>query len=251
MNFKKVKVKKKTLIAIVLLLASVGIFLQNNQKQEVPKETKVLVAKNDIPENTIVTKDMLKEDFRKTDDLMKQKEYITSNFENIVGRRTTTPLYKEEIVNLKRLIKNEDYMNEKDKKQLFVVPIDTTDKALDIKKGSYIDIWLEPNENAELEGLESCKLFERQKVYETKTQEYKTKKETNEEASKETAVTYLTLYLTNDEISKYLNVKDTIFGKRISLYGKNMDFKISQKNIKEQIKVEKENTKKDESVSEE
>lgn len=231
MTLSKVNIGKKSILALGLLVLASGIFFYQNQKEEIPKQTEIIVAKQYIPENTVITNSMLKKEKRQTDDLLKQKGDITGSVEKIVGKRTVTPLYKEELVNLNRLTQNKDYMKEKEKKQLFVVPIDTTDRALNIEKGSYIDIWLEPTENSELEGSESLKLFEKLKVYDTKTEEYT--KATSEEKSKETAITYITLYLTDDEIVEYLNVKDTLMAKRISLYGKNMDYKIVQEKMKE------------------
>lgn len=231
MTLSKVNIGKKSILALGLLVLASGIFFYQNQKEEIPKQTEIIVAKQYIPENTVITNSMLKKEKRQTDDLLKQKGDITGSVEKIVGKRTITPLYKEELVNLNRLTQNKDYMKEKEKKQLFVVPIDTTDRALNIEKGSYIDIWLEPTENSELEGSESLKLFQKLKVYDTKTEEYT--KATSEEKSKETAITYITLYLTDDEIVEYLNVKDTLMAKRISLYGKNMDYKIVQEKMKE------------------
>lgn len=244
----KLKISKKIMIATVLFVAAGGIyFFQNAEtKAEIPKTTAVIVAKDYIPENTLITEDMVKEDLRNTEDLMKQKGDLTAKFENIVGKRTATPVYKEEAVNMKRLIENQMYMDEKDAegKMLYVIAINSHDRALNIKKGSYIDVWKKPTENGILEGIKPEKMFEKYKVYETRSEGYsETGKNASGDAKESNVTTYLTLYLTDLEIKELLDLKDALVSTRVSLHGENMDYQIAKGKIESKNILESEEDK--------
>jgi hypothetical protein len=145
-------------------------------------------------------------------------------------------------------------MDDKDSinKRMFVIAIGNLDKALSIKKGSYIDIWLEPNEN----GMEEIKanggqtsnngnpqqltrkLFEKLKVYDARTEVYTELGESltntgKKVDAKETTVTFLTLYLTDEDIAKYLDIIDWNYNKRVTLYGDNVEYSIINEKIEE------------------
>jgi Flp pilus assembly protein CpaB len=146
------KISNKLIIAIALILITGIIFYFQNIKEyeaEVPMAS-VIVAVKDIPEDTLITKDMVQIEKRYSEDILKQQDYLTSTVEKVVGKRTVTPIYKNEEINQNRLIENQPYMEEKDneKRTMFTIAITTTmDKALNIKEGSFIDIWLQPNQN--------------------------------------------------------------------------------------------------------
>ncbi len=250
------KISNKIVIAVALIvIVCVVYYFQNikEYKAEIPL-SKVVVAKQYIPENTVVTKDMVVQEARYTTDLLKQKGDLTSKLENVLGKRTRVPIYKDEPVNLKRLIVNKPYMDDKDSinKRMFVIAIGNLDKALSIKKGSYIDIWLEPNEN----GMEEIKanggqtsnngnpqqltrkLFEKLKVYDARTEVYTELGESltntgKKVDAKETTVTFLTLYLTDEDIAKYLDIIDWNYNKRVTLYGDNVEYSIINEKIEE------------------
>lgn len=242
------KISNKLIIAIALIIITMVIFYFQNIKEyeiEVPM-TPVVVAVEDIPENTIIKENMVKLEERYSEDLAKQKDSLTSTLGNIVGKRTITPIYKNEEINKNRLIENQPYMEEKDneKRTMFTISITTSmDKALDIRKGSYIDIWLQPNQNIYSEYKEKNisytepkpeKLFEKLKVYKARTESFTESlafTEGENKNSKENATTYLTLYLTDREIAKYLKVPDWNYNKRITLYGENIKYNL----IKEEI----------------
>jgi len=277
------KISNKLIIAIALIIITVVIFyFQNIKEYEVAVPmTSVVVAIEDIPENTIIKESMVQLEERYSEDLLKQKDSLTSTLEKIVGKRTITPIYKNEEINQKRVVENEKYMDEKDseKRRMFTISIETTmDKALNIKEGSFIDIWLEPNQNAitayeqekakqdemerlnnevaineeeqteeteETEGMAktedeeelkepvSIKIFEKLRVYEAKTETFvqKIAYSDGDKKPEENITTFLTLYLTDEEISEYLDVEDWFYNKRITLYGENIKYNL----IKEQI----------------
>lgn len=236
------KVSNKVIIAVCLIVIACVIFYFSEIKDynvEIPKSG-VIIAKDYIPENTVITKDMIIKDARYTQDLLKQKGDLTSKEENIIGKRTRVPIYKDEPINLKRLIENEPYMDDRDNidKKMFVIAIDNYDKALNIKPGSYIDIWLEPNENGLMANLVTTKLFDKMKVYGTKTEVYTEaasngKSDKKSDDAKESVTTFLTLFLTDDEITKYLDIKDYLVNKRITLHGENVEYQIIKTKLEE------------------
>lgn len=248
------KISNKMVIAICLIVIAIIIYYYQNVKvydADLPI-TGVIVAKSNIPPNTVVTKDMIYLDQRYTNDMLKQKGSLTSKEEKVLGKRTKETIYKDEPMNLSRLIENEPYMDDKDlEKKLFVIAINTMDKALNIEKGDFIDIWLELNENGiaeknQLLGTESNQssenientdidadikknynaypLFRKLQVFDTKTEAFNEVNAKGE--SEKSVVNYLTLHLTDKEIATYLGIKDWNVTKRVTLYGKNVEYMI-------------------------
>ena len=296
------KISNKIIIAVSLLVIALIIFYFQNVKEyevEIPLSG-VIVAKENIPDNTVITQDMIVKEARYTTDLLKQKGDLTSMEEKVLGKRTRVPIYKNEPVHLKRLLENKPYMEEKDsiKKKMFTIAIAEKDKALNIQKGNYIDIWMEFNQNGLMEiaeiqkkltnlqngvaGLQnidqqfgplgkklilygereaeegktdsvyhvSYPIFEKLKVYDVKTEvftEIKDRPDTNNmQDAKERVVTYLTLYLSDQEIATYLDIKDWNVTKRIALYGDNAEYSII--NEKLENTSENESEKEDQEV---
>ena len=201
------------------------------------------MANDYIPEYTLITMDMVKEEFRNTDDLMKQKEFLTSSLENVVGKRAVAPIFKEEPVNIHRIVDNSLYMDEQDSmtRTLFTISIDSHDKALSIKPGNYIDIWLKPTENGIIEGVKAEKLFDKLKVYDTRSENYtKTDGTVDGSGNLENVGTYITLYLTDDEIAKFFDTRDSLATKRVTLHGEHLDYLIVKEKMIRQIETEEE-----------
>ena len=271
------KISNKMIVAIALVIIAMVVFYFQNIKKykaDVPV-SKILVAKQTIPENTVITEEMIIEDTRYTQDLLKQKGDITSNKDKVIGKRTRVPIYEGELINLNRLIENKPYMDERDakKKTMFVIEVENMDKALNIRPGSYIDIWLEPNQNyfnAILEGYPfiypvdykgkqiqireetiadentknlvknlnyfSYPLYTKLKVYDVKTEEFIDFSIASSSEGKTGTITYLTLYLTDEEIASYLDVTDWHFTKRVTLHGENVEYSIiTEKIMKEPV----------------
>lgn len=243
----KIKTGKKTILAMILLLVAGGIYYYQNMdtKSDAPQVTNVVVAKDYIPANTKITEDMVTVAKRYTPDMLKQKDDLTAKLENIVGKRAIAPIYKEEPVNMKRLIDNEMYMDEEDevKRTFYALPINVTDKALKIKKGSFINIWKKPTENGLMVGEKTERLNDKDyKVYDTISEGYtSTGTETADvkTAKEEAVTTYLLLYLTDDEISELLDINTTLVNLRVVLHGENVEYEL----IKSKIEQTKEQPK--------
>ena len=233
-------------IAIVVIVGVIFYYEEIREvKVEIPK-TNVVVAKKDIPENTVITEDMITVDKRYTKDLLKQKGNITSHIEKVLGKRTRVPLYKNETIKLDRLLNNEPYMNDDYGKKQIEIALYPIDKALNIKKGSFIDIWLEPTEAGiakaqeqeattnvpEDEKIKVRKLFEKLQVVTVDNGNFedidekvvKANEKTDEEGVNVPVVITVELY--DEDIEKILSIDDTLYNFRVTLYSENKHYKI-------------------------
>ena len=239
------RLSNKIVIAVALLSIAVVIFYYQNIKvheTEVQVST-VVVANEDIPANTMITEDMVSVDARYTTDLLKQNDHITGEESKIVGMRTKAPIYKGEEVSTKRLIENKEYMElaEDEKRTMLIMSIPGVDKALNIKRGSFIDLWMIPNqtwvaESGEMGMLEDAPtlLFEKLKVYDLKSETFTPA----DNSSEESVMTYLTFYLTDAEIETYFGVKNWRYDRRVTLHGENVEYDIINESLEEPENVE-------------
>lgn len=213
------KISRLTIIAISILIV-VGLVYYYEEIKEVEIEigvTKVISAKVDIKENTIITEDMIYIDERFTTDIEKEKNKIILKKEDVIGKRTITPLYANETIKKDRVIENKPYMNIEDLKQI-ALELYANDKALDIQKSDYIDIWIEPVSQDEENEISSQLLFEKLYVIDIDNLNYLNVE--NTEKSEEKVPYYITIQLNNNDIQTLLNIDENNFNIRVSLYGK-------------------------------
>lgn len=246
-----------TVIAIsILIIVGVVYYYEEIRevKVEIPK-TNVVVATKDIPANTVIEEDMITIEQRYTEDLIKQKDILTSHIEKILGKRTRVPLYKNEEIVLNRLIENKPYMNDDYSKRQIEIALYSTDKALNIKEGSFIDVWLEPTK----EGLKkqeelnaTTNVPEEQKIKTKKILEKiqiatvdnpnleeiteKTRQEQSKQSQKvsssrdndpkRNAPAYISVELSDENIAKILDVDDRYYQFRITLYSENKEYEL-------------------------
>lgn len=138
----KVNIFKAT-AAFLVILAAVFYYYEEIKVPVINIETSdVIVAISDIPANTVIEKEMLTIEKRYTEDVIKIGN-IATQLNYVEGKRTIAPIYKGEPININRIIENKKYMNSQDQTQISFA-ISEVDKALDLKEGDYIDIWLEP-----------------------------------------------------------------------------------------------------------
>lgn len=210
------KINKLSIIAIsIIIIVGVVFYYEEIKEAEVNIDTtKVVIVKEDIKENTVIKDDMVFLDYRYSDDIKKTDKNIFFKLEDVIGKRTVVPLYANEIINKNRIIENKTYMNNKDVKQVSLELIDS-DKALDVKKGDYIDIWIEPRDNKE--SRSGHLLFEKLLVIEVDNDGFENIKNTNVE--EKLIPSYITVQLLNRDIEVMLNVNKDLYNIRISLYG--------------------------------
>lgn len=235
------KASKLTILAVAIIMI-VGVVYYYEEIREVKVEiptTPIVVVKKDIPENTVITKDMVSIEDRYTNDLLKEKDIITSYLDKVVGKRTRVPLYRNETVKLNRLLDNEPYMNSDnlDKKQVAFKIIDT-DKALDIESGDYIDVWLEATEDGIVANEVSKKLFEKLQIVSVDNDSHiniEKNKSTGDKNEKESLIPiYITVELVDTDIEMLLNIDESLFTYRISYYGDDKFYKVVEEVLENQ-----------------
>lgn len=248
------KISTLTVVAIAIIII-VGIIYYYEEireiKVEIPK-TNVVVATKYIPANTVIEEDMITIEKRYTQDLLKQKDNLTSSIDKVLGKRTRVSLYKNEEIVLDRLIENKPYMNaDYDKKQIEIA-LYSTDKALNIKEGCFVDIWLEPTSEGfkrqdELEAttnvpeekkIKPRKLLEKVQIatvdnsnlvelIEAENSKKDKKLSSNDDKeSEKNAPTYISIELNDEDIKKIMSVDDRYYQFRVTLYSENKEYKV-------------------------
>lgn len=221
MKIKKFKfnISKLMIVAICILLLTGVIFYYEELKDDSYEiETvEVVVLSRNIKENTILTQNYVHIEERYKEDVLKQSNIIC-NLDDAIGKRTKVPLYRNEILNSNRVIKNESWMDSKDKTQISIEICDV-DKAHLIKKGDYIDIWMEPKQNTistkeDTSLKKSKKILEKLEIVEVCSSEFNKNSD-----NKEFVTSYIIIQLNNFDIEKFLNININKYSIRICKYG--------------------------------
>ncbi len=222
----------------VFLLVVVGIVYYYNEmkdySEEIQKQT-IVVAATNIPENTVITEQMLETKDLYVGDLLAEKEYITKDIKKVVGKRTLVPIYQGEKINLNRLLENKEYMKNNQDKTMIALQLIKTDQALGLKAGEYIDIWAVTRNDFD---TFAQKIIEKIKIEEIKTEVYKNI-ESGESQDKNGEVgSFITLQLTDDEISTIYSLPQDLYEIRVAKHGENKLMQMLNKNVKENKKIE-------------
>mgnify|MGYP000971707008 CR=1 FL=1 len=232
---KKVNIFKAT-AAFLVILAAVFYYFEKIKVSEVAIDTvQVIVAITDIPENTVITEEMLVLENRYKEDVIKTSN-VAATINEVTGKRSLVPIYKGEAINLNRLISNKGYMNNKDQTQI-ALAINEVDKALMLKEGDYIDIWLEPvsqGQDAELviEPYKFIKKIQIIKVHDSNYNNVNKQKSANE-AENITSDTvyvpaYLTIELSDTQLKELYAIDKNQYDIRVTRYGEEKLFKIME-----------------------
>ena len=224
----KVNIYKAT-AAFLIILAAVFYYFEKIKVPEAVIDTiQVVVAAADIPENTIISKEMICLEKRYAEDVMRSG-YIAKSYDEVVGKRTVVPLYKGELVHISRVIKNESYMNSKDQVQI-AIAINEVDKALELKEGDYIDIWLEPisrvQDNQVI--IEPYKIIEKIKIIKVHDSSYNSSRtaESITSAASVLVPAYITIELRDEVIKEIYEVDKSKYNIRITRYGEEKIYNI-------------------------
>ena len=221
MKLKKIKVSKLTILAIcLLLLAGIIYYYENLKEPDYKIETvNVVVAVQNIKENTIITSDMIRLESRYKVDISKQTDTILT-YAEALGKRTKVPLFEGEVVSKNRVIEDKSWMSEKDEKQISF-NLTENDKAVSIISGDYIDVWREPKaykDDAE-NIIEAEKIFEKLPVIMVFDSNYQVKK------SDDFVPAYITIQLNDVELKQFLETDKNKYNIRIAKYGEDQFYK--------------------------
>lgn len=215
-KFAKISNYKIIALCIVVIIAVIYYYEDFKEVEVTIPMKDVVVLINDIPENTIVKQEMVTLERRYQEDVLKEGN-IAISFNEVVGKRTKVPLYKGELIKVDRLIINEEHMNGVNLKTDIAFQLNDTDRALNLKKGNYIDIWLEPTD-LKSEILPQ-KIFKKLRIKETVNQnkEEIDKEKESSDAERKIA-SYIIISLTDFEIDTLYNIDKTINNIRIARY---------------------------------
>lgn len=227
---KKVNIFKIT-AAFLVILAAVFYYYEKVKVPEINIETtEVIIAITDIPENTIVEKEMLAIEKRYSEDIMKTGNIVTQ-YSEIVGKRTVVPIYKGELINNNRILENKVYMNSKDQTQI-PLAINEVDKALGLHQGDYIDIWLEPvSQGQDMQTIiEPYKLVEKIQIIEVHDSNYNNISNTttnplNTSSNTTYVPAYFTIELSDVTLKELYSINKNKYNIRIAKYGDEKLFK--------------------------
>ena len=217
--------KNKVSIAVavicsVTLLANTYI---TRMKLYEESKTHVVVASMDISENTEITKEMIK---IVEMDIESVNENLTfKDPSKVLGSSTLVPIFKGEPLNPNRLYPTNDAENED-----FVLQINPVDKALDIKEGSFIDIWKIPTAKGLEDNLKPELVIIGHRVDQVKNESIVKVEPKKEETVKSGAVaeapaepvspipTYLILNMTGTDIQLLTSIDSGKYSIRVALH---------------------------------
>jgi len=220
MKNKKVNIFKAT-AAFLVILAAVFYYYEEVKIPEANLETTEVIALTaDIPENTVIEKDMLTIEERYAEDVLKTAG-IAKSYDEVVGKRTVVPMYKGEPVNNNRIIENKNYMNNRDQTQI-ALAINEIDKALMLKEGDYIDIWLEPvSQGQDVQTIEPHKIIEKIQIIKVHDSNYNNIDKQSENITSDTVYVpaYLTIELSDAQLKELYAVEKNQYNIRVTRYG--------------------------------
>lgn len=213
----------KTVIAIAIIIVTGVVYYYEQireQKTEVPFAS-VVVAAVDIPANTVVTGDMVAIDRRYAPDLVKEGKQLVSSPDKVVGKRTLAPVFKNEPVHTGRLVEDERYMDGR-KGTLFAIPVAKEDRVLGILKGSYVDLWIQPNQAGLESGRVPEKVFEKLEVISVRDES-----PSSDRAARDgTYPANIIVMLSDGEIIRLLGIEQHLYRFRVALHGDNRHYDI-------------------------
>lgn len=218
--------KIKMLAICFIIIAGIVFYYEEIKENEVNINTiDVIVAVTDITENEVITRDMITKEKRYSEDVMKNKDIVKTD-SDVIGKRTIVPLFKGEPINKNRIIENKEYMNKKDQTQV-ALALTEVDKALELREGDYIDIWLEPvfpNPNIQTI-IEPQKLIEKIKIIKVYDSNYNnisaiTKDPINTSSNAVYVPAYITIELEDTTLKLLYEVDKNNYSIRLTRYGK-------------------------------
>ena len=222
-QLKKPKIDKKyVFILIAVIIVSVTLILNTymqNREAASGNLTSVIAVNQDIEANTTIIKEMLVYKSVSKEDMT---ENMYTSPDDILGMKALVPLYQGEILNKNRLSDFTSEVIDKD----FAVKIDTTDKALNLLPGTFIDIWKVPTKEGFETGLEPELVFSKQYIIDVKNEAYVSYKDFSvkkADSSDSAGFTpdYIVLDLDESELKIINSLNSRFFTLRITLHKDN------------------------------
>ena len=237
--------KKNKLIIIVLLISSFTLLANtfigkiNLQKSNM---TDVVIAKTDIPDGLEVTDAMITVTSISKNQLS-SNVYTTKD--EIIGKTTVVPIYKNEQISSKRITKTIESPN----KNNWSIQLTPIDKALNLTENTFVDIWTIPTNKGVEKGLLPEVLFKGIKIQEMKNEAFYSKENINSQSTEGTNPIFIPEYLIfnlSEEELKSLNKLNTgLYTIRVSKYNEALLYENLKKEKETTPNISSDNTKND------
>lgn len=222
---KQKDISKNKVIILILIVAS-GTLLANTYINKINLQKSnlvdVTIAKTDIEDGMIITDQMV------TIAKISQEQVLTdinSTASEVIGKTAIVPIYKNEQISKRRITETIDDPD----KNNWVMKIDPLDKALDISKNSFIDVWISPTSKGLEQGLTPDIVFKGIKIQEIKSESFNFKENTvKQEKEGESTIfipEFLILNLTEKELKILNNINSSLYSFRISKYNESLFYK--------------------------
>jgi hypothetical protein len=220
----------KILALCVLLIAGIMYYYEEVRAVEIERvpTVEVVVLRNDVSENAVITEEMVSLELRYSDRYLKEAD-VARKVEDVVGKRTRVPLYGGELISSGRLLEDSDCMDKPGTE--ISLQIGEIERALNIKKGDYIDIWataivseLNPS------FVPTYKVFEKVRVSEIVNSGMRVIDASEEFADVDDVVPlYLVIKLDDEDIVAFYNIDRDVSSIKFSKYSENEYYSISDK----------------------
>lgn len=235
------KISNYKIIALcVLLIAGVMYYYEEIRAAEIERvpTVEVVVLKNDVAENTVITEEMVSKELRYLDKYTKDANIVKAVVD-IVGKRTRVPLYKGELISSDRLLVNDSSMDEQSKRKISL-QVNEIDRALGLKKGDFIDIWATPIvSELDQNYISTYKVFEKVQIIEIVNTNKQIIDPNKEYENIENKVPLYVIVQLNDEEMKTLHDIDKAFlSIKFAKHRENELYTIAEEEIQEQINEE-------------
>lgn len=207
------------LIMSITLLGNTYISKVNLDKKS---RTELVVSISDIPENTIITEEMLSSKGQYTQDIDLEKSFV--NKTDVVGKKTIVPIYKYEVINKFRITENNENVINKD----FAIELDKNDKSLNLSKGTFVDIWKVPIKEGFNKSYLPEIVLERQYIVDVKNESYLSKIEYDslalEDKSEIFVPNYIVININETQVKKIGSIDRDEYNIRVVLHQTNTYF---------------------------
>lgn len=210
-------------VAIILIVAIVYYFQEVKVYEVGVQLAEVIMPIKDIPENTVITEEMLGIGTMYAGDIAKVKDDIVGDLGEVLGMRTRVPLYTGETIRKARLLNNELHMELADNREetLFAFELeDNADKTLSLDRASFVDIWASPTTRGIGEGLESYTVLREKAVADI-----------SKGSKEDGTVAFIHIRLTDQEIKEVLDIDKGDFHLRYTLYTDDRFYEMTGKMI--------------------
>lgn len=213
-------------IVVVMGVVTLGSQYLNSAGSSISL-VQVPVANQTIIANTVITEDMITIDKRYTEDIKKYnpKEMLAVSPEDIIGMRSTMPIYPGEPINRNRITRNTTAMDEYSAGLSEVsLVINDGDKGLSFDTGSFVDIWQVPTSGGATIGLTPNKIISNVQLVGVANSDGMDITNYHPEAiTSETYIPagYFTVYLTNAQQSALYSVDTKSYTLRVAKHTAN------------------------------